>query len=165
MSDIEVRPALPDELDAVGELTAAAYLADRPVGDDYLALLRDARTRSEVAELLVAVDSDGGLLGTVTLVGPDGDEQWRETSPHDAATMRMLAVAPSARRRGIGRLLTQACVDRCAQRGWRSLCLLTLTSMTAAQSLYASYGFVRDESLDVEISPEIVLIGYRIATG
>ena len=66
-----VRPARPDELDQVGRLTARAYVADGlvdPAGV-YVAEPVDASRRARDTELLVAVDPDGTLLGTVTVGG------------------------------------------------------------------------------------------------
>lgn len=163
MRDVQVRPARDDELDAAGELTASAYAEDGSVTDDYLPVLRDARRRATVADLLVAVDAEGRLLGCVTLVPPGAPAEWRETSPDGAATIRMLAVPSAYRRRGVGGALTRACIERARSRGWDLLCLLTGTRMLAAQSLYDAIGFVRDERLDVEVRPGLLLIGYSLA--
>ena len=163
MADVVVRRARPEEYDAVGALTAQAYLDDGTVSEDYAAVLRDAAGRAGATELMVAVDADGSLVGSVTLVPPDAPREWRQTAVPGAPMMRMLAVPVEHRGRGIGRLLTQWCLDYTASNGWHSLCLHTQETMPAAQSLYASMGFVRDESLDVDVTPTVHLIGYRIA--
>ena len=63
-----VRYALETELDAVGELTVAAY--GDLVSDGYAAALRDARARARDAQVLVCID-EGRLVGTATFVeGP-----------------------------------------------------------------------------------------------
>lgn len=65
---VQLRPARPEEYVAVGELTAGAYLADgaMPAADPYYDVLRDAAARAAGADLWVAVDEAGALLGTVT---------------------------------------------------------------------------------------------------
>ena len=76
--------------------------------------------------------------------------------------IRMLAVPVEHRGRGIGRLLTQACLGRAAAAGATTLGLHTQQTMAAAQALYSSMGFGRDESMDVDVAPTVRLIGYRI---
>ncbi|HET6817562.1 MAG TPA: GNAT family N-acetyltransferase [Mycobacteriales bacterium] len=162
MTGIAVRPARSDEYDAVGELTVAAYATYGDVSPDYLEVLRDARRRAEAAELLVAVDGTDALVGTVTLVPPGAPPEWRETSPEDAATIRTLAVAPTARRQGLGALLTRVCIERSRERGWPRICLVSGTWMTAAHALYENLGFTRDTTLDWEPRPGLLLLGYSL---
>ena len=70
MADIVVRPAREDEWTAAGAITVAAYQADRHIDSHtggYADTLVDARTRAREAELLVAVDAENTVLGTVTV--------------------------------------------------------------------------------------------------
>ena len=64
-----IRRALPDELDAVGQLTVDAYVGGGVIPPDapYLTFLGDAVHRDAEAELWVAADARG-LVGTVTFV-------------------------------------------------------------------------------------------------
>src|SRR3954469_25658991 len=97
---LDVRLARPEEYDAVGALTAAAYVDDGLAGGGYAEVLRDAAGRAAVAELLVAVE-DEEVLGTVTLVSPDAPEEWRERTPGPSACSRPrspLVAAARARR-------------------------------------------------------------------
>ncbi len=59
----------------------------------------------------------------------------------NACEMKRLFVRPAFRRFGIGRLLTQALMDRGLQAGYSNLLLDTLDDMEAARGLYASLGF------------------------
>ena len=59
----------------------------------------------------------------------------------NACEMKRLYVRPAFRRFGLGRLLTQALMDRGLQAGYSSLLLDTLDDMEAARGLYASLGF------------------------
>ena len=65
-----VRRARPEDLDAVGDVTVAAYAEFTTGPDDhYVALLRDAARRDREAELWVA-ERAGEVLGTVTIALP-----------------------------------------------------------------------------------------------
>jgi putative acetyltransferase len=59
----------------------------------------------------------------------------------NACEMKRLFVRPGFRRLGLGRMLTQALMDRGAQSGYSLVLLDTLDDMEAARELYASLGF------------------------
>lgn len=165
--DFEVRPARPDEYESVGALTALGYLADGMLtsgdsnDDGYEAQLRAAATRARGGELLVAADASG-LLGTVTWC-PVGSPQRELAVADDQGEFRMLSVAPEARRRGVGRALVQACVERATAAGMREVVLCSMPEMTKAHALYRSLGFDRAEDLDWAPHPSVPLWGFRLA--
>lgn len=162
MSEITIRPARPAELPEVGELTLAAYHADGQVtpGGMYAAKLADAAVRSREAELLVAADADGRVLGTVTIAPPGSP--WAQVAAPDELEFRMLAVSPAARGRGVGELLTRAVIDRAGALGLRAVVLSSSPGMTAAHRLYERLGFRRTPELDWRPVPDVVLITYRL---
>ena len=138
----------PDEHRAVGELVVEAYEAIDPYGlDGYAKELRDVAGRAATAEVLVAADDDGTLLGAVTYV-PGPDSSSAEFTEADAAGIRMLAVAEKAQGRGIGRALVTACLDRARAAGRAQVLLHTTDWMTTAHGLYGRLGFERDPSMD-----------------
>ena len=144
-----VRRALPAEYEAVGLATEAAYEEFLLGPDDYYRpRLRDAGRRDREAELLVAVDDDGTLLGTVTSCPPGSP--WRELSdPGEAqGEFRMLAVVPAARGRGVGEALVRACEERARAAGATRMWLTTLDDMAAAQRIYARLGYRHDPARD-----------------
>ena len=164
MTSLQVRAARPDEYAVLGELTVEAYAAADPavMFGDYSDELRDVAGRAAGADVLVAVDEqDGEVLGGVTYV-PGPASPAAEFAEADAAGIRMLAVAPSARRRGVGEALTVACVERAQAAGRRHVLLHSTDRMTAAHRLYQRLGFVRDPSLDWEGEPGLWLRGFRL---
>jgi ribosomal protein S18 acetylase RimI-like enzyme len=160
MVAITVRPVDPKEYAALGELTVAAYRAVPGGGTSagYEETLRDVAHRAGEAEVLVAVDGIGTLLGGVTYV--PGRSAYAEFDGEDEAGIRMLAVSPTAQRGGVGRRLVQECIDRARAAGRARIVLHTTDAMTAAQSLYGSLGFVRNPARDLAPSPRTVLIAY-----
>jgi ribosomal protein S18 acetylase RimI-like enzyme len=158
-----IRPLRPEDHDAVGELTVAAYGDVEPAtleagyGDE----LRDVAARSTGVEILVATDDDGRVLGAVTYV-PGPQAPGAEFTDPDAAGIRMLAVALDARGRGVGEALTRACVDRARATGRRQIVLHSTDRMTSAHRLYEKLGFRRDTSLDWEPEPDFWLRGFRL---
>lgn len=156
-------PDDPTELAAVGELTLTAYDHDGWLGDaedGYREHLRDAAGRARDAELALALDDDGAVLGTVTFCR--AGTPWAEVSQPGEAEFRMLAVAPVARGRGVGQTLTAWCLDRARAEGCRAIVLSTLPVMAAAHRLYERLGFVRTPERDWYPAPDVHLITYRL---
>jgi len=162
--DVVVRPAREDELDAAGELVARAYLTEPDMADaaDYLAVIRDVRTRAREIEVLVAVASEGRLLGCVSFVR-DHTSPWAEVERPGEAGFRMLGVAAEARGRGVGTALVMACVERARAAGCRAVAISTSADWAAARRLYERLGFVRDPDRDFEPVPGVRLVAYVLA--
>ena len=171
-----IRPVRPDDHDAVGELTVAAYAGVEPatLETGYDDELRDVAARSAGVDILVAVDersgrrtrdsgngAEGRILGAVTYV-PGPDSPAAEFTDQDAAGIRMLAVAVDAQRRGVGEALTLACIERARAAGRRQVILHSTDNMTAAHQLYLRLGFERDTTLDWEGEPGLWLRGFRL---
>jgi ribosomal protein S18 acetylase RimI-like enzyme len=161
---MDIRPVRPEEHQALGDLTVAAYVAIDPAvvdDDDYAGELRDVAGRAADAEVLVAVNDSGTVVGGVTYV-PGPESPWAEFSEPDGAGIRMLAVAPDAQGRGIGEALSRACVDRARSAGRSQIVLHSTDRMTTAHRLYERMGFARDASLDWEPLPGFWLRGFRL---
>jgi len=94
-------------------------------------------TRQDMAELLASADA-GGLLLQVD--GEDaGMALWRTTI--DEAELLTIAVQAAHRRRGAGRALLDAVIERVRERGARVLFLEVGVDNPPARSLYSQAGF------------------------
>lgn len=166
---MEIRSIRPDEHERLADITVAAYRAidpDDPVWtadvDGYEGELRDVAGRAAGADVLVAVDADGTVLGGVTYVG-DSSSPSAEFGDPDTAGIRMLAVSLDAQGRGVGAALTRACIERAVAAGRRQIVLHSTAGMTTAHRLYVRLGFRRDPALDWEPEPGLRLRGFRLA--
>jgi ribosomal protein S18 acetylase RimI-like enzyme len=157
---IELRLAEAADVATVGDLTVRAYVHSGYVraDDAYVAQLRAADHRLREAELWVATVGDT-VSATVTFCPPGS--VYRELAAPGEGEFRMLAVDPSARRRGLAKALVGRCRDRCRELGLDGLVLCTLEGMAPAHALYRSLGFRRDPGLDWEPAPGIRLVGFR----
>ena len=124
-------------------------------------MLRDAAGRAEKAELMVAVDAGGRLLGTVTYAPADSPYAETAKGP-DEAGFRMLVVDPAARGQGVGEALVGWCAERARASGARVLRLSTQPAMVAAERLYRRLGFVRTPELDWTPEPDVDLVTYAL---
>jgi predicted N-acetyltransferase YhbS len=163
-----VRAAWPEEYAAVGALTAEAYRVDGlldehelPTDAAYEQKLLDAARRAREAELWVAADSDGTVLGTVTWCPPRSP--WRQLAlAEHQAEFRMLSVAPAGRRRGAARALVEACLARARADGMTEVVIWSHPRMLGAHALYARMGFERADDLDGSPVPGVFLWGFRL---
>lgn len=160
-SGFAIRKALPAEFAAIADLVVEAY---REVGETdagYVPELRDVAGRAAQVPVLVALEAlTDAVLGTVTYV--PGPGPYHEGDFGDAASFRMLAVAPGARRRGIGQALVEACIERARADGRTAIGIYTRPFMTDAHRMYERLGFSRAPELDIEFDPGDWLLAYRI---
>ncbi|WP_406487865.1 GNAT family N-acetyltransferase [Streptomyces phaeochromogenes] len=169
--DIVIRRARPEEYEAVGEITAQAYLGDGLLdfgeSDEYLGELRDVAKRAAAADILVAVVGTGTgerVVGGVTFV-PSGGPM-ADIAREGEAEIRMLAVAKEARGHGAGETLVRACVDRArATDGCVRVVLSTQRTMHSAHRIYGRLGFTRAPDRDWNPIPDlddIMLLTYEL---
>ena len=131
MIDYKIRPATTEEAVAVLEFWRGAAegtsISDDPDGVRVL-IERDPEA------LLLAVDSDGRILGTV-IAGFDG---WR-------CHLYRLAVDPELRRRGIGSALLDAAHRRFESFGGRRADAMVLERNETGQRTWSAAGYGRED--------------------
>lgn len=112
-------------------------------GLDWPAMARGVSAMAELAEVgqLMVAEHDGRLCGGVAYL-PVAARKAEFFDP-DWPIIRMLVVDPTARNLGLGRLLTQACIDRAIAEGAPAIALHTTPIMAAALALYLRMGFER----------------------
>jgi GNAT superfamily N-acetyltransferase len=164
MESFTIRPARPEDHERLGELTAAAYLDDGLLDfgadDPYLEVLRDVGRRAEHAEVLVAADESGTVLGGVAF-GP-GPGPFADVARDGEAEFRTLAVAPDGRGRGVGTALVRECIDRARALGRKRVVLSTQPMMHAAHRVYKRFGFTRAPERDWSPIDTLTLLVYEL---
>ena len=168
MAELVIREARPDEREAIIVLTLVAYgeyaaHMPEPYWEAYRANIVATLTDVAPAAQLVARSGDA-IVGTVLLYPPHGF-----TAPSGEAlltvatpTVRLLAVAPAARGRGVGSQLMAECVRRALELGSTALTLHTTGMMQAARRMYGRMGFVRAPEIDFRPLPDFTVEGYRL---
>jgi len=137
--DFDLRPATPDDIDAIMPLESATF-----ENDAWSAESMSSELGSENTWYLVAfpatrggADADEGadpdaLAGYAGLLAPEGSRE---------AEIQTIAVAPSARRHGLGRLLMETLLAEARVRGSRQVFLEVRADNPNARALYDSLGF------------------------
>lgn len=165
---IELREALGDELEEAAALMVEAYQeyssALRPgAWEAYARDIADVRRRLADSRLIVALD-DGKVVGAVTYY-PPRPQGTGEGWPAGWAGVRLLAVGPDARARGVGRRLMDECIARARADGAHTMGLHTTELMAVARAMYERMGFQRAPEFDFHPTPTFTVMAYHLALG
>jgi ribosomal protein S18 acetylase RimI-like enzyme len=146
---VTLRHATVDDGDAINRLCVEAYAEFRTViGESNWRQL--SKTLGASSQLI----NEGQLIVAEDGAGPVGVVLYKSCALSDnagrsanSASMRTLAVSLSSRGRGIGRMLTQECIDRARREGADEISLTTAEMMTVARPMYERMGFVKEIEL------------------
>jgi predicted N-acetyltransferase YhbS len=144
---MRIRDARPEEYEAIGELVAESFAEYAPYfpPDESAAMTvyqRDPATYTREGRPIVA-ERDGRLVGVVCYHSPGQHDFPDIPYQKDWALMRLLAVPPSERGKGIAGALSDECVRRARQEGASVIGLHTSELMQVAQTMYEGMGFKR----------------------
>ena len=150
---MRMRDARPEELAAIRELTIDAYREYESLMDPAAwAGLRNAIERTFEPDAApatrIVAEVNGTLLGSVMLYPPGADPYGGALGPLPWPEVRLLAVAPEARGRGIGLALMEECTRRAAASGALVIGIHTSRSMKVAIEMYRRMGFRRAPDYD-----------------
>ena len=164
-----IRTGEDDERAAIRELTLRSYAeyAEIMDPDSWRGLsqaLRDALASDQLVERIVAED-DGHLVGSAMLYAAETDAYGALASRAGAPEIRLVAVAPEARGRGIAKALVEECIRRARAQGASEVGLHTSRSMRAAMAMYANLGFTRAPERDFQPPGAELVEGYRLRLG
>jgi predicted N-acetyltransferase YhbS len=167
-----IRRAAPDEISEIETVCAAAYAEYRsevplPIYEGYIDDLHRLSDHWHEAEVLVA-EVGGQIAGTVLFYEDASTEGLG--LPQEWSGFRKLAVHPQSRGRGIGRSLTQACIDAAHRRRAPTIGIHTASFMRGARHLYEQMGFRRCAEFDLsgsdiglgDAGADVTVIAYRL---
>lgn len=165
-----VRNAKPEEFEQIGKLMVRVYsqLEGFPKQDEqpaYYKMLANIGelTNKPETELLIAVSIDNKMAGGVVYFS---DMQYYgsggiATKEKNAAGFRLLAVDPSARGKGVGKLLTNECIRKAKEKQLSQVVIHSTKAMQTAWKMYEGMGFKRSEDLDF-LQGELPVFGFRL---
>ena len=128
-----------------------------PLWRAYRQNIVETLARPAPALQLVAEDADA-VVGTVLLYPAASGTGYARPWPE----VRLLAVTPPARGRGIAGALVRECIGRARASGAGVLSLRTTDFMQVAMAMYERLGFVHAPEIDLRPAPGIVIKGYRL---
>ena len=158
---MRLRVAGPSDAVRVGEVTAAAYVADGFADPErtpqYFVSLSDGATRIAEATVLIA-EENGVTLGTATAAV--AGSPYAHIALMSELEIRMVAVSPQHRRRGVARELMTGCEMLARKRGLPTVVLSTEPQQKGAHHLYRECGYRRVPDRDWRIG-DVELLVYR----
>ena len=165
--DFEIRDARADERGAIRELTLRAYAEYATIMDPTTwagleQAIHAALASDTPAERIVA-DDHGILIGSVMLYPPATKAYGNMLTELSWPELRLVAVAPEARGRGVARALVDECLRRARRAGATAIGLHTSRSMRAATEMYTRMGFVRVPEFDHQPPGAELVEAYRLA--
>ena len=111
----------------------------------------------------IVAEVDGEILGSVALFPAKTDAYKGYVDAQDYPEIRMLAVTPEARGKGVATALIAECIRRTKEKGYASIGLHTGEFMDSAQRLYERLGFERLPQFDFEPAGDgIIVKAYRL---
>ena len=171
MSEPDIRIAADEDIEPARAILRAAYGEYESAFPSanwtpYLADILDLEGRAGASELLVA-ELDGRIVGCVSYFPPGAkasypSDSFSEHWPDDWSALRLLAVDPSARGGGVGRKLTDACIERARQQGAPTIGLHTTAPMSVARAMYERMGFERAPRFDFRPGPTVLVEAYSL---
>lgn len=167
--DLTIRSARAADRAAIEAVTLAAYaqyaaVLPAPLWAGYRQNIVTTLAAAEPTTLIVA-EAAGALVGSVLLIPAGGTMAapgLAAPAPLGEPELRLLAVAPAGRGRGVGRRLVEECIGRSRAAGARAITLHTTDMMEVAMALYGRMGFARAAELDFTPGPGVLVKGYRL---
>ena len=161
-----VRTARPADRGAIARLTLAAYREYATIMEPSAWNALDQAVRSslvdDTAVTRLVAELDGAVVGSAALYAPDSAAYGDLLALTPWPDVRLVAVDPSVRGRGVARALVDECIRRARASGATALGLHTSRSMRAAVRLYEHMGFVRDRERDFQPPGAELVEGYLL---
>jgi ribosomal protein S18 acetylase RimI-like enzyme len=139
---MRIRPYSPSDADAVNATALAAFAQYRGVYTNWDVLERGVGSMAALADTadIIVAEVGGVVVGAVAYVG-SGRLPRADFFEPEWPIIRMLVVDPAARGQGLGRKLTEACVELGRRDGAKVIALHTSPAMEVALALYLRMGF------------------------
>lgn len=165
---LQIREALSNEMEWVRDQRVRAYEehAQKVPVAHWNALKKAILADSDIqdgVEFLVA-ELDGEVVGSIVLYPAKSDAYDGLVDELDYPEIRMLAVSPQSRSKGIAEALVNECIHRAKQKEYKYIGLHTADFMTSAMRLYERIGFERLPEFDFEPANDgIIVKAYRLS--
>ncbi|MGM0875681.1 MAG: GNAT family N-acetyltransferase [Bacillota bacterium] len=165
---MKIRDALMNELQYIREQRINAYNehAQAISADHWNALKQAISSDSDIqtgVELIVA-ELEGKIVGSVALFPPKSNAYEGYVDELEYSEIRMLAVTPEDRGKGVASALIFECITRTQAKGFQSIGLHTADFMESALNIYERIGFERIPQYDFQPTDDgIIVKAFRLS--
>lgn len=166
----QIREAAAKEFNEIGKLMVEVYSSldgfPKPHQQpDYYKMLANigSFTQKPKTKLIIAKAQEESIGGAVIYVG---DMKYYgsggiATNLKNAAGFRLLAVSPTHRGKGLGKLLTEKCIQVAKEEKHKELIIHSTKAMKIAWKMYEKLGFKRAPELDF-MQESLPVFGFRL---
>jgi GNAT superfamily N-acetyltransferase len=154
------------DINQIKDLTILAYLQFRNVisKENFEAFEENLRNENTYTELLkkascFVCEYEGNIVGTAFLIPHGNPYKWFES---DWAYIRLVGVHPGLQGNGIGKRLTQMCIEEARVLGEKTIALHTSEFQNAARHIYEGLGFVKLKTLDLMFGKQYYLYTLKL---
>ena len=147
----------PSDEATLGSVALAAFKQFSDSYSDWEALAASVSRMADLAKTgeIIVAETGGKIIGGVAYIGPSKPKA--EYFESKWPIIRMLVVTPSARGNGVGRKLTETCIERAKRDGSPIIALHTTPIMNVALLMYLRMGFTK-----VCPAPDIYGVPYAV---
>ncbi|OMF89249.1 GNAT family N-acetyltransferase [Paenibacillus sp. FSL R7-0337] len=164
-TELVIREAVASDRGAIAGVLLEAYSEYAAVlPEPFWAEYRDSilgSVHGDAPVFRIVAELDGQIVGSVLLFTSSEAAYGRPELDIHTPIIRLLAVSPAVRARGVARLLIQEAAERAIALGAASLNLHTSDMMASAIRLYERLGFKRAYETDLKNGDTLVK-GYRL---
>ena len=155
-----------DDIDQIKKLTLYSYMQFRKVISDENARVWEESLGNEITykELFLIArcfvsEYKGNIVGCAFLIPHGNPYKWFQS---DWAYIRLVAVHPDCKGNGVGKQLTQLCIDAATSAGEKTIALHTSEFQNAARHIYESMGFIKLMDLELMFGKQYYLYTLRL---
>lgn len=146
---ILLRDATPSDFETIADVALEAYreYAKKLTVQNWQKMKQSISNVDRIASIanFIVAEVESKIAGAIVYYAP-GKSNSQFFAPQ-WASLRLLAVAPEYRGRGIGKQLTAAGISRAKQDRAKAVGLYTSEIMTTARQMYTSLGFKQEREL------------------
>jgi len=164
MIELKIRDARDEERRRILDLTISAYEEYASVIPAHWEGYRKAitSTLSDVKPAAQIIAELNGVPVGAVLLYPAGCSLNGSSVSLTFPEIRLLAVSPKERGRGVGGALMHECVGRARRSGAAGVTLHTSEFMRVGKAMYERMGFKRAPEMDFYPAADLTVMGYRL---
>ncbi|HEY9777562.1 MAG TPA: GNAT family N-acetyltransferase [Planktothrix sp.] len=162
---LDIETAKSGEWDEILKVTLAAYEeyardSSPEFWSNYQKSIERTILTDDSITRIVAREGDK-IVGAVLFCSPYEKVMGGALVKNPFPEMRLLAISPAHRNRGIGALLIDFCEVKARAEGWPTITLHTTVLMQTAKQMYERRGYERYTDIDFVPVPGFTVWGYR----
>ena len=161
-TEITIRSFSKNDSDEINRVAIESFSEFKEKYSDWARIKKSVGSISELhnqADIVIA-EINNCIVGGVALVFPGKDKN--NNIENSWATIRVLAVSPRHRSKGVAKKLTMECIRLARQKDYFAIALYTSPIMSVAVAMYEKIGFIKIKSIGLICGVEYDLYKFKV---